>query len=408
MADNIVSRRAGQVMGAGSNQLLMDFVFNTYMPHRPEGERIADFTFGNPHEMPLTGVVDAFKKWAEPQNKDWFAYKWSEPEAQQVVADSLREYLGMPFEPEDIAMTTGGFGALACALKVVGDPGDEVIFSLPPWFCYEPMCIEAGLVPVKVRINTETFDLDLDAIAAAITERTRILIVNTPQNPTGKVIAPETLIRLAALLNEASERNGRRIYLLCDEPYNRIVFDGLKYHSPVEFYPYSFLAYSYGKTLLMPGQRIGYLALPPTMPRADREGLRDAIFAIQGYSGYLFPNALLQHAIGDLEQLTLDVAHLQRKRDHMIDALREMGYEVHRPEGTFYLFPKSPIPDDQAFTELLMEEEVFVIPGTIFETPGFFRICLTANDDMIERGLPGFRRAIQRVSSRSVAAVASD
>ena len=115
------------------------------------------------------------------------------------------------------------------------------------------------------------------------------------------------------------------------------------------------------------------------MPRADREQLRDAIFNVLAYSGYLFPNA-----------------QLQRKRDHMVDALREMGYAVRRPEGTFYLFPKSPIPDDQAFAELLMQEEVFVIPGTIFETPGFFRICLTANDEMTERGLPGFRRAIKR------------
>ena len=157
-------------------------------------------------------------------------------------------------------LTTGGFAAISTALKIVGDPGDEVVYSLPPWFLYEPIVLEAGMVPVKVSIDRETLDLDLDAIAAAITPRTRIVIVNSPNNPTGRIYPPATLERLAAILDEASERNGRRIFLISDEPYNRIVYDGARFRSPVEFYPWSFLAYSYGKTLLSPGERIGYLA----------------------------------------------------------------------------------------------------------------------------------------------------
>ena len=405
MVDNAISRRARAIMNAGSNRLVFDFFVNTYLKHARAGSDMADFTFGNPHEMPIRGLADAIQKWSEPQNKDWFAYKQSEPAAQQVVAESLRHLLGMPFEPEDIALTNAGLAAIATGLKLVTDPGDEIVYSLPPWFGNEPICIEAGLTPVKVPINLDTFDLDLNAIATAITPRTRVVLVNTPHNPTGKVIPPATLSRLAAILDEASERNGRRIYLLADEPYNRIVFDGIEYHSPLEFYPYSFMAYSYGKTLIAPGQRIGYLAMPPTMPLADRLQLREAVSAVQAASGYLFPNALLQHAIGDLEQLRLDVDHLQRKRDHMVDALREVGYEVHRPEATFYLFPKSPIPDDRAFTDMLLAEGVAVLPGALFETPGYFRICLTANDEMIERGLPGFRLAIERARGGKLAAV---
>ena len=382
-------------MAAESSRLVVNF-FNGYLESRAAGNAVADFTFGNPHEMPLPGVVNAFRTWIEPRDKDWFAYKISEQKSRDVVASSLERFLGMPFEPDDVAMTNGGFGAIIVGLKLVTDPGDEVIFSLPPWFNYEPVCIEAGLTPVKVRINSETFDLDLDAIEGAITPRTRVLIVNTPHNPTGKLLSAETLIRLAGLLDDASQRNGRRIYLLSDEAYNRIVFDGFRHRSPVEFYPYSFLAYSYGKTLMMPGQRIGYLAMPPTMPRDDREQLREGAFNIQAAGGWLFPNALLQHAIGDLEGMTLELAHLQRKRDHMVDALVEMGYEVHRPEGTFYLFPKSPIADDLDFAKMLTDEGVLVLPGALFETPGFFRICLTANDEMIERGLPGFATAIAK------------
>ena len=396
--DRAVSNRAWSIVHSGTRELVSDFFLNTYQPNVRAGKDLADFSFGNPHEMPLQGVVEAFQKWITPQNPDWFAYKSREASSQEIVAESLKQFLGFPFEPEDITPTTGGFGALAVALKVVTEPGDEAIFSLPPWFNYEPMSIEAGLMPVKVPMNLETFDLDLDAIAAAITPRTRILIVNTPCNPTGKVLSPETLTRLAALLDEASERNGRRIFLLSDEAYNRIVFDGIRFHSPVEYYPYSFLAYSYGKTLLMPGQRIGYLAVPPTMPKNVREELRSAIYSVQAVGGFLFPNALLQHALGDLDKLVLDLDHLTHKRDLMVDALLDMGYDVHSPEGTFYLFPKSPVSDDQAFAEMLIEEDVFVLPGHLFETPGFFRICLTATDEMIERALPGFARAINRVS----------
>ncbi len=141
--------------------------------------------------------------------------------------------------------------------------------------------------------------------------------------------------------------------------------------------------------------------------REEREALREGIFTIQAQSAWLFPNALLQHALADLDELVLDLEHLQRKRDHMVAALREMGYQVHLPEGTFYLFPKTPIDDDRLFARMLMDEGVFVMPGPIFEMPGYFRICLTANDEMIERGLPGFARAIARVGSGRAGRVAT-
>ena len=177
------------------------------------------------------------------------------------------------------------------------------------------------------------------------------MIVNSPNNPTGRIYPPELLVRLAELLETASARIGRRIYLISDEAYNRIVFDGLRFHSPVEFYPYTLLAYSYGKTHLSPGQRVGYLALPPTMPH--REEMRPAITGLQVAMGWMYPNALLQHALPELEKFTIDVGQLQRRRDRLVDALGGMGYRVLPPEGTFYLYVTSPIPDDEAFTESL-------------------------------------------------------
>jgi aspartate aminotransferase len=358
---------------------------------------ICDFTLGNPHQMPQEAYVSALREQLEPRNESWFAYKTNGTEAQAAAAQSLRRLLEMPFEPEDIHLTTGGFTAIAMAMKAVADPGDEVVYSLPPWFMYEPIITEAGLVPVKVRINPESFDLDLEAIASALTPRTRVVIVNSPNNPTGRIYPEAVLVKLAAMLDVASERNGRRIYLLSDEAYNRIVYDEARFHSPAEYYPYTLLAYSYGKTHLAPGQRVGYLALPPTMP--DRDALREILSALQVAMGWIYPNALLQYALPALETFSIDVGQLQRKRDRLYEELTGMGYRLHRPEGSFYLFPQSPGADDEAFTESLATRNVYVLPGVLFETPGFFRISLTANEDMVERSLPAFAEAIRAVKA---------
>jgi aspartate aminotransferase len=317
----------------------------------------------------------------------------SEPESQKLIAGSLVALRGVAFEPEDIFMTNGGFAALIVALAAILDRDDEVIFSTPPWFFYEASILARDGVPVRVPVDPHTFDLDLDAIQAAITPRTRAVIVNSPNNPTGRIYPPESLRALGALLAERSAKYDRPIYLLSDEAYSRIIYDGRDFPSPTTYYAYSMLLYTYGKTLLAPGQRIGYIALPPSMPPADRQALRTALFMGQVITGWAFPNALLQHALPDLERLTIDVEHLQFKRDWVVRELRAMGYQVHVPEGTFYLTPRSPIGDDWAYAERLARHKILVMPGEIVEMPGYFRLSLTANDRMIERALPGLAAA---------------
>ena len=405
MTDHPISSRVSKISRATQFETLFEF-FRDFYADRRHLPGTLDLTFGDPHDMPSPGYVEALRNAITPQDELWFAYKMNEPEAQRAAAESLRGHVGLPFEADDIHLTTGGFAAIALALKAVADPGDEVIYSLPPWFLYEPLVLEAGLVPVKVPIDADNFDLDVDVIAAAITPHTRIVIVCTPNNPTGRIYPAETLARLATALDEASARNGRRIYVISDEPYNRIVYDGATFRSPLEFYPYSFLAYSYGKTLLAPGQRIGYLALPPTMPH--REAMRDAISTLQFATGFVFPNAVLQHALPRLEQLRFDIGLFERKRDVMVNALRDIGYRVSPPEGTFYLFPESPIPDDQAFASILAEHGILVIPGRIFETPGYFRISLTASLETIERSLAGFAAAYAAATSNGARSVQSN
>jgi aspartate aminotransferase len=382
----------------GATRHVFEFLTESTYSRRQNEPGISNFAIGNPHEMPLTRFVEALQQNTTPQNKDWYAYKLSERPSQEIVAATLRESRGLSYEPDDILMTNGAFAALSVALNALTDPGDEVIFISPPWFFYEALIVAVGAAPVRVKVNMETFDLDVDAIAAAITPKTRAIIVNSPNNPTGKIYPPETLRQLAAVLTEAGARYGRTIYLLSDEAYSRIVYDGAMYDSPAKYYPNTLLLYTYGKTLLTPGQRLGYIAVHPSMH--ESESVRMALFVGQIIVGYAFPNALLQHSLSELEKLSIDIEHLQEKRDWMVDGLRRMGYEVHVPQGTFYLLPRAPIADDLAFTEMLAQQDVLCLPGTIVEMPGYFRISLTANDEMIERGLPGFERALKAALER--------
>jgi len=369
---------------------------------RPEvraatGPGVSNFMFGNPHDMASQTYVDALVSGSTPRSADWFAYKMNEERPLEVVAAGLSERFGMPFVPEDVLMTNGNFSGLSICLHIAAGAGDEVVYVSPPWFFYETLILEAGATPVRVPADGSSWDLDLDAIAAAIGPKTAAIIVNSPNNPTGRIYPPETLDALAALLTEASERNGRPIYLLSDEAYNRIVFDGRDYPTPVARYPWSFYIYTYGKTHLAPGLRLGYVALPPTMP--GRDEIRDPMLLTQVALGWAFPVAPLQHAFEDLDRISVDVDRLQRRRDLLVGALREQGYDVVEPEGTFYIIARSPIPDDEAFFDLLVGHDVYVLPGSVFEMPGWFRLSVTANDEMCERAVPVFAKAIQEARS---------
>jgi aspartate aminotransferase len=350
--------------------------------------RIADLVFGNPHDMPLPAYVAALAHQVVPQNKDWYAYKMSEAVATQTVARTLSTRTGLDFVPEDVFMTNGGFAAIAVSLRVCAGPGDEVIFLSPPWFFYELLIRATGATPVRVSLQPPEFALDAAAIAAAITPRTSAIIVNSPNNPSGRIYGDSELSQLADLLRAASAQHGRPIALLSDEAYYKIAFDGAAVPTPATHYAHTFVMYSYGKQLLAPGQRIGYVALPPTHPA--REQLREAVMLAQCATGFAFPNALLQHALPEIEPLCVDLSALARRRDRATSSLRAQGYETTYPASTFYVLVRSPIADDMAFADRLAERDTFVLPGTMVELPGFVRISLTASDAMIEQALKAF------------------
>ena len=308
-----------------------------------------------------------------------------------MIAAALQQELGLTFAPEDIAMTQGAFGAIAVAFSVLLNPGDECILPSPGWFCYPSVLRGLDALPVKVPLDPSTYDLDLGAIEAALTPRSRVVVVNTPHNPTGVIYSRDRLAQLAALLERKSAEFGRRIFILSDEPYRRIRLDGAAFTSPAEVYPWTLIDYSYGKVLLAPGLRLGYLAVCPNMPARERSELQRMIKFAQVSRGWAFPDSPLQYAVGALEALSIDIPHLEGKRNRLLSALSQWGYEMTRPQGTFYLWGRAPGGDAVAFTRALAEQNIFVMPGTLFDCPGDFRISLTATSDMIEASLPAFQ-----------------
>jgi aspartate aminotransferase len=355
--------------------------------NKQRDEGIADLMFGNPQEMPLPGYVGALTAQIAPRDKAWFAYKMSEPSATETVVRSLAARTGVDWDPADVHMTNGGFAAIAVALRTLCEAGDEVVFLSPPWFFYELLVLAAGAVPVRVPIEAPSFDLPIDAIAKAITPKTRAVLVNSPHNPSGRVWTKDDFAALARVL----EAQPHPIWILSDEAYAKVVFDGRRAASPSEVYPRTFVLYSYGKQLLAPGQRVGYAALPKTLAESERTALREDVVMAQCATGFAFPNALLQHALAEIDNLSIDLAALQRRRDRLVPALRELGYETTLPEGTFYLLVRAPFDEDR-FVDRLADLDVFVLPGKIVELPGWIRISLTANDGMIEKAIGAFRQ----------------
>ena len=393
MSSSPVSNKIASM--GGTMMPVINFFENSKWSKQNTEPDICDFTLGNPHDTPLKDYVGALQNSLVPQNKDWYAYKQSVPEAQEFIAQTVSAYLDHTFYAEDICITNGAFAALNVVIKTIVDAGDEIIFISPHWFAYEGLIIGAGGKAVNVTIDQETFDLDLNAIQQAISPRTRGVIINTPHNPTGKIYSRDVLTKLAKILTTASQQNGRAIYLISDEAYHQIIFDGNEFVSPATIYPNTFLIYTYGKVHLTPGQRIGYIALPPEMENRDQ--VRASTNLMQIFSGWSYANAILQYAIPDLVKLSIDIEQLQWRRDFLMSELAKLGYETNNPNGTFYLIVRSPIEDDWAFVEQLANHKVFAFPGVTFGLPGYFRLSLTANDDMVRRSIAGFSKAMQNI-----------
>ncbi len=355
-------------------------------------ENVYDYSLGNPSVPAPEGVSRAYREVAENPDCNYvhgYMLNQGFDEAREAIAKDLNARYPVAFDKNDIVMTVGAAGGMNVIMKTLLDPGDEVIVFAPYFGEYRNYVSNFDGVLVEIAPDTTTFQPDLKALEEKITARTKIVIINTPNNPTGVVYSAETLTKLGLVLEEAQRKFGTSIYLLSDEPYRELVYDGAEVPFVTTFYRNTIVGYSYSKSLSMPGDRIGYLVIPK---EADDH---DEIFAAAGVAtrilGFVNAPSVAQLAVAKCLNERVDVAIYDRNRKLLYDKLKEYGYECIMPQGAFYLFVKALEPDDKAFVAKAKAHRLLIVPGSTFGCAGFVRIAYCVDYAMIERSLPAFK-----------------
>jgi len=360
------------------------------------GEKnVFDFTLGNPTTEPPKELHQELKKIAENPTPGMHRYMNNAgyDETRAAVAVVIAENCDQPVTLNHVVMTCGAGAALNVVLKTLLNPGDEVII-LTPWFVEYKFYIDnQGGIPVEV-VTRYDFQPDLDAIDCAINSRTRAIIINSPNNPTGVIYPEATLNALGKLLKKKEQKFGTTIVAISDEPYARISF-GETVPAVFDAIKNSVIVTSHSKDLALPGDRIGYLAANPAMTDVDLF-MQGTIFCNR-VLGFVNAPALMQRLVTNLQRISVNVAEYRHKRDLLYNKLTELGFEVVKPGGGFYLFPKSPIADEMDFIRIAQKYHILLVPGTGFGAPGFFRIAYCVEDDMIERSLPQWEELAREV-----------
>ncbi len=359
-------------------------------------ENVFDLSLGNPVMEPPEEFVREMKRLAENPLPGMHRYMANAgyPETREAVAAQLSAETGVKLARKDVVMTCGAAGALNVVLKTILNRGDEVIVFAPYFVEYLNYIDNYGGV-AKVLTTDERFLPRLDMLEAGIGPKTKAVIINSPNNPTG-VVYDESLVHgLGKLLGKKSTKYGTDIFLISDEPYRKILFDGWQYPSPLSHYAGSVVISSHSKDLALPGERIGYIALHPDCH--DHGELIDGFIHCNRTLGFVNAPALMQHIVRHLQQVTVSVDEYQRKRDFLYGNLVDLGYSVVKPQGAFYMFPESPLEDDVAFVRELQQCQVLAVPGRGFGAAGYFRIAYCVDDRTLAGALAGFRKVAEKI-----------
>ena len=358
-------------------------------------DKVFDLSLGNPIVEPPSIFKQELINFAQSLDTGRHRYMPNAgyPETRASVANMLSNETGLGFTQNDIVMACGAAGAANVVLRTILNPGDEVIILAPYFGEYVYYIDNHRGVPIVVD-TTQEFQLNIDSISEAISERTRAIIINSPNNPSGAIYPDEDLSSLCSLLYQKQDEYGTEIFIISDEPYRRLIYDGLTYPQVFPHYGNTIIVNSHAKDLGLPGERIGYIAVHPSY--GDKEELVDGFIFCTRTLGFVNAPALMQHVVKTLQGLTVDVAEYQRKRDYLYTSLTDLGYSVIKPQGAFYLFPKSPLDDDVSFVDVLQEWKVLTVPGKGFGTPGHFRISYCVEDWVLEGAVQGFAQAADR------------
>lgn len=353
-------------------------------------DKVYDFTIGNPNVEPPAAFREELKNLANNPLPGMHRYMSNAgyPETRQAIASVLTEDSGLQFTGQNIVMTVGAGGALNVVLKTLLDPGDEIII-LSPFFVEYKFYIDNHGGSFKEVSTTDDFLLDLEAIEQAIGPKTKGIIVNTPNNPTGVIYDASSLEKLGALLKKKEAELGTEIYVISDEPYAKISYDGLKVPCIFKYIDNAIVVTSHSKDLALPGERIGYLAVSPKVKNLIL--VMDGLTFANRVLGFVNAPALMQRLVTRLQRESVNIAEYQEKRDIFFDNLTEMGFKMIKPAGAFYLFPASPSPDDVSFVKAALKYNILLVPGSGFGKPGYFRIAYCIDKQIILNSLPRFR-----------------
>jgi len=358
-------------------------------------ENVFDLSLGNPVMEPPVEFRQELRRLVENPLPGMHRYMENAgyPETRAAVAAQLSLETSIKFTMNDIIMTCGAAGGLNVALKTILNEGDEVIIFAPYFPEYTNYIDNHGGI-ARVVPTDEQFIPKLDILETAIGAKTKAVLINSPNNPSGAVYGEDLVHQLGELLSKKETQYGTQIFLISDEAYRKIIYDGLKYPSPLPHHPQSIIVASHSKDLALPGERIGYIAVNPAC--SQREELVGGFIYCNRTLGYVNAPALMQHVVSRLQSVTVPVAEYQKRRDFLYDHLTEMGYSVMKPQGAFYMFPKSPLEDDVALVRELQSWRVLTVPGRGFGTPGYFRISYCVDDRTLEGSLAGFHKTAQK------------
>jgi aspartate aminotransferase len=358
-------------------------------------ENVFDFSLGNPNLDPPAAFNTILKTLLDQEAPGCHGYMPNTGylEVRKSVAEYLSLEQGVLISAAEIIMTCGAAGGLNVILKAILDPGDEILTPTPHFVEYGFYVGNHGGILKTVPTNSD-FTLNIDAISDAITPKTKAILINSPNNPTGQIYSKESLVALGEALAQKGRAFDRTIYLMSDEPYRKVIYDGAKVPSVFDCYPESIMTTSYSKDISIPGERIGFIAVNPAATYKD--ALLGAMALANRILGFVNAPALMQRVIAKMQGLSVDISAYARKRELLCNGLSESGYDFVKPPGTFYLFPRTPIPDDVEFVKALQKELILVVPGSGFGGPGHFRIAFCVSDETIIKALPGFKRVMDQ------------